>query len=88
MFDHLITLKIEEPFERRRKRELLAEIKRLDAALASLHGDIGEERRKSGLSVNSAMPTSLRSPKMQALMLGLTELSRMHSAALEEYATL
>ena len=89
MFDHhFIELKIEEPFERRRKRELLGEIKRLDAALASITTDLGEERRKSGLSVNAAMPTSLRSPKMEALHLGLSELGRLHSAALAEYEKL
>ncbi len=88
MFDHFIKLEIPEPFARRRRRELLADLKLYDAALASITSDLGEERRKSGLSFFEEMPTSLKGPRMLALQLGLTELSRWHSETLRQYAEL
>ncbi len=77
-----------EPFEVKRRRELLVEINHLDLALASIHGDIGEERRRCGLSSFVELPTSLKSPRMQALQLGLIQLSNWHSQALKEHANL
>src|SRR5260370_33464738 len=71
-----------EPWEVRRKRELLVEIKNLDLALASITRDLGEERRKSGLGFYAEMPTSMKSPRRLALQLGLNELPRLHSATL------
>ncbi len=76
-----------EPWEVRRKRELRKEIDDLWSAITSVHADMGEERRCRGLSVEAGM-LSFRSLKMEALQLGLNELSRLHSAALAEHANL
>ena len=77
-----------EPFEVKRRRELLADLNLYDAALDSITKDLGEERRKSGLSFFEEMPTSLRGPRMLALQAGLNQLSRWHSETLRQYAEL
>jgi hypothetical protein len=77
-----------EPFHIRRKRELLCDLKFYDGGLASLHDAIGEARRESGLTIQTYLPTSAMGPRMRALMSGLNELSKWHSAALAELAPL
>jgi hypothetical protein len=77
-----------ERYEVRRKHELLADLKLWDAALDSIITDLGEERRKSGLSFYAEMPTSMKSPRMLALQAGCNELSRWRNAALQEHAQL
>ena len=77
-----------EDFAGRRRRELLADLDLYDAALDSITKDLGEERRKSGLSVFQEMPTSLKAPRMAALQLGLAQLSHWHSETLRELASL
>ena len=77
-----------EPWEVVRKRELLLDLKLWDNSIASITRDLGEERRKCGLAFYQEMPTSLKSPRMLALQAGLTQLSRWHSEALREYASL
>jgi hypothetical protein len=77
-----------EPFEVRRKRELLCDLKLWDDTLASLTADLGEERRKSGLAFYVGMPTSMKSPRMQALLAGVCELSQWRNRVLAEYAAL
>jgi len=81
-------LQLIEPWATRRKRELRVEIQNLDVALASVTIDIGEERRKSGLSFYGGLPTSMKSPRMLALQAGLNALSHWHSETLREYADL
>jgi hypothetical protein len=77
-----------ESFESKRRRELLADLKLWDAALASLTVDLGEERRKSGLAFYVEVPTSMKSPRMQALLSGVCELTRWRNNVLAEYAAL
>jgi hypothetical protein len=76
-----------EPWEVKRKRVLRKEIDDLWSAIISVQADIGQEKMRSGLCAEAGMPTP-RSPKMDALHLGLNELSRLHSAALAEHANL
>src|SRR6267142_5270194 len=75
-----------EPFEVRKRRELLADLQLYDAALDSITKDLGEERTKCGLAFYQEMPAARKSPRMLALQAGLIQLSRWHSETLREYA--
>lgn len=88
MLGHLVVPAVEERFEIRRKRELLCDLQLWDDSLASLTADLGEERRKSGLAFYVEMPTSMKSPRMRALLNGLTELCKWRNQTLAELATL
>ncbi len=77
-----------EDFAVRRRGELLADLKLWDAALRSLTDDLRDERMRSGLAFYQGMPTSLKGPRMLALQAGLIQLSRWHSEALAEHASL
>jgi hypothetical protein len=88
MLGHLVAPEVVERFEVRRKRELLADLKLWDETLASLTEDLGEERRGAGLAFYMEMPTSMKSPRMQALQAGLVQLSKWHSDTLAELAPL
>ncbi len=81
---------IEKPveFEVLRRCQLLGDLKLWDAALRSLTDDLRDERMRSGLASYQELPTAMKSPKMQALQLGLIQLSNWHSQALAEYASL
>jgi hypothetical protein len=76
------------PFEVKKRRELLQDLKLWDGGIASITRDLGEERTKCGLSLFAEMPTSLKSPRMQALQAGINALSHWHSETLREYASL
>jgi len=85
------TKAIEEPVERyetKRRRELLQDLKLYDAALVSIHADIGEETRKAGLDSFGIIPVALRSRRWLALQNGLCQLSKWHSETLRELAPL
>ena len=83
----LVPLEVES-FEQRRKRELLGDLRLYDGGLASLLEEIGEARRECGLGFYLHMPTSMKSPRMQALQSGLIQLGQWRNAVLSELATL
>lgn len=88
MLGHLVIPQIEEPWHLRRKRELVTNLRLYDAALESLLADIGEERRNCGLGFYLHMPTTMKSPKMQALQSGLIQLGQWRNQTLAELAPL
>lgn len=77
-----------EPWHITKKRELLADLKLWDDALASLLDAIGKARRESGLTIQLYSATSAMGPRMQALQAGLVQLSKWHSATLAALAAL
>lgn len=77
-----------EPWQVTKKRELESDRKLYDDAIKSLTEAIGEERRASGLAINTWMPTSAMAPRMRLLQLGLIQLSRWHSNTLAALAAL
>jgi len=79
---------LSEDFAIQKRRQLRADLELYDAALRSLTDDLREERMRSGLAFYQELPTSMRSPRMQALQLGLVQLSNWHSQALKEHANL
>ncbi|MGB7283311.1 MAG: hypothetical protein WBE13_13695 [Candidatus Acidiferrum sp.] len=83
----LVPLEVE-PVEKKRKRELLTDLRLYDAALDSLLADIGEERRNCGLGFYLQMPNTMKSPKMQALQSGLIQLGQWRNQTLAELAPL
>jgi hypothetical protein len=88
MLGHLVVPAAIEPFEIRRKRELLGEIKLLDAAMASLLDDLREARMESGLTWLQELTSPMKSPKFFALELGRNDLVNQRNAVLREYAAL
>lgn len=78
-----------EPFEVRRRRELLADLKLYDDGLASLTDEIRKERTESGgYFIQAELSTNTISLKLRVLLSGLNQLSRWHSEALAEFSRL
>jgi hypothetical protein len=74
-----------QPWEVRRKRELSVERTNLDLAMASLLDDLRSTRMEAGL-VSYESP--VRSPRMDVLELGRSELISQRNSVLRELANL
>ena len=77
-----------EPFEIRRRRELLADLKLWDAGISSLTDSIRAARMESGYYVQTALSTGAMSLRLRTLLSGLNQLSRWHSDTLAALAQL
>lgn len=75
-----------EPFEVKRRRELDADRRLLDAAMDSLLDDIRAERMLSGYATYSECPAA--SAKLAVLELGRSELIEQRNVVLRELASL
>jgi hypothetical protein len=84
----LIPLETED-FAVRRKRELLSDLRLLDAAIASLLDDVRSTRMEAGgLASYQELPSPMISAKMAALELGRSELINQRNVVLQELASL
>jgi len=77
-----------ERFEVKRERELLAEIKNLDAAMTSLLDDVRLMRMQAGLAWYAELPSPMMSARVAALELGRSELINQRNTTLRELASL
>ena len=83
----LVPLEVED-FAVRRKRQLLAEIKNLDSAMASLVDDVRATRMEAGLATYQDLPSPMMSARAVALELGRSELTNQRNVVLRELASL